>query len=269
MVMPGDDAARMAQPERFWPMLSRWLDPRDVQSVERSAVYTFHSLIARGWRDARLLLAGDACHQTPPFLGQGMCAGIRDAANLSWKLAAVLRGKAAPALLDSYETERRPHVETFIQLAVKLGDIIQTTDPAVAAERDRRFAAGDPALLEVPSPLLGPGAHAEGGWPHGSILPQPRTPDGRLWDEVTAGWFCVIGERALLNAADEETCAIWRRLDARVHAVDVTPDARRLLDLTGAAALILRPDAYVFGTAKDAAGLMSLSRQLPVKLHLA
>ncbi len=91
MLMPGDDPARLTEPAVFWPMMQRWLGPEDAV-LERAAVYTFHSLVQEGWRKGRLLLAGDACHQTPPFLGQGMCAGMRDAANLAWKLAAVLRG---------------------------------------------------------------------------------------------------------------------------------------------------------------------------------
>ena len=95
-----------------------------------------------GWRKDNLLLAGDACHQTPPFLGQGMCAGMRDAANLSWKLAAILKDGAPDALLDTYESERLPHVRTFIDLAVKLGAVLQETVPEAAAARDRRFEAG-------------------------------------------------------------------------------------------------------------------------------
>src|SRR6185369_10328484 len=139
--------------------LARWLGPDDAR-LERSAIYTFHSLVQEGWRKANLLLAGDACHQTPPFLGQGMCAGMRDAANLAWKLAAVLRGGAPESLLDTYESERRPHVEAFIELAVKLGAILQETDPAKAAERDARFASGA-EMFDFPQPPLGSGCRAE------------------------------------------------------------------------------------------------------------
>jgi 3-(3-hydroxy-phenyl)propionate hydroxylase len=90
MQLAGDDPARLIEPDTFWPMMTRWLGPEDAR-LERAAVYTFHSLVQEGWRKGRLLLAGDACHQTPPFLGQGMCAGMRDAANLAWKLAAIVR----------------------------------------------------------------------------------------------------------------------------------------------------------------------------------
>src|SRR6185369_12162511 len=141
MLMPGDDPDRLTEPGIFWPMMQRWLGPQDAV-LERAAVYTFHSLVQEGWRKGRLLLAGDACHQTPPFLGQGMCAGMRDAANLTWKLVALLKDGAPDALLDTYESERLPHVQIFIDLAVKLGAVLQETDPTAAAARDRRFEAG-------------------------------------------------------------------------------------------------------------------------------
>ncbi|WP_248295113.1 fumarylacetoacetate hydrolase family protein [Paraburkholderia sp. UYCP14C] len=91
MVMPGDDATQLASREWLWNKLARWISPADAR-LERSAIYTFHSVVANGWRRGRLLLAGDAAHQTPPFMGQGMAAGIRDASNLAWKLGAVIRG---------------------------------------------------------------------------------------------------------------------------------------------------------------------------------
>ncbi|MBI3197590.1 MAG: bifunctional 3-(3-hydroxy-phenyl)propionate/3-hydroxycinnamic acid hydroxylase [Rhodospirillales bacterium] len=136
MLMPGDDQDRLTEPEIFWPMIARRLGPEDAR-IERAAVYTFHSVVQEGWRKGRLLLAGDSCHQTPPFLGQGMCAGLRDAANLSWKLTAIVKGGADDSLLDTYESERLPHVRAFIELAVKLGAVLQETDPAAAATRDR------------------------------------------------------------------------------------------------------------------------------------
>ena len=91
MVLPGEDGAALARPENWWKIVGRWLQP-DEARVERAVLYTFHSVIAGDWRKGRMLLAGDSCHQTPPFMGQGMCAGIRDAANLAWKLAAVIGG---------------------------------------------------------------------------------------------------------------------------------------------------------------------------------
>jgi 3-(3-hydroxy-phenyl)propionate hydroxylase len=230
MLMPGDDLAKLTEPGIFWPMLARWLGPEDAE-LERSAVYTFHSVVQEGWRRGNLLLAGDACHQTPPFLGQGMCAGMRDAANLAWKLAAVSRDGAPDSLLDTYESERRPHVETFIELAVKLGAILQETDPVKAAERDRRFAAGA-EMFDFPQPQLGLGARADGPPPVGTIFPQPVLPDGRLMDEAIGPRFAIVGDVDLLAA---------RRRDA-VMLSGVGAD---WLAQRGLRAALLRPDRYI------------------------
>jgi 3-(3-hydroxy-phenyl)propionate hydroxylase len=234
MLMPGDDAARITEPDVFWPMMAPWLGPDDAV-VERSAVYTFHSVVQEGWRKGRMLLAGDSCHQTPPFLGQGMCAGMRDAANLAWKLAAVLREGADDSLLDTYESERRPHVTTFIDLAVRLGAIIQATGADAVADRDRRFAAG-PEMFDYPQPQLGPGCRIEAPPPVGTIFPQPRMDDGRLMDEAIGQRFAIVGDVTLLQ--------------------DLRPDAVRLpgvgcewLARHGLNAALLRPDRYIYAVA--------------------
>ena len=101
MLMPGDDATTIAEPANVWSLLARWITPEDGD-LERAALYTFHSVLARGWRRGRLMLAGDSCHQTPPFLGQGMCAGIRDALNLAWKLVSVIESRLRKDLADRW-----------------------------------------------------------------------------------------------------------------------------------------------------------------------
>jgi 3-(3-hydroxy-phenyl)propionate hydroxylase len=230
MLMPGDDPARVTEPTTFWPLIERWLGPEDAR-LERAAVYTFHSVVQEGWRKGNLLLAGDACHQTPPFLGQGMCAGMRDAANLAWKLSAVLHGSAPDSLLDTYESERAPHVRSFIELAVKLGAVLQETDPAAAAARDARFAAGA-EMFDFPQPQLGPGCRADAPPPVGTIFPQPRLPDGRLMDEAIGQRFAIVGETSLLASA-------------RPDAVLLPGIGKDWLTMHGLQAALLRPDRYV------------------------
>lgn len=261
MVMPGDDTRRMGEPERFWPMLSRWVGPQDGV-LERSALYTFHSVVANGWRRGRVLLAGDSCHQTPPFLGQGMCAGIRDAMNLAWKLDRVVNGGASEAILDTYESERRPHVHAFIKLAVEIGGVIQATDPVVAAERDRRFAAGEPEMFEFPQPQLGPGIRDEGAPPVGVVQPQPRLADGRLLDDATGCRFRVLASRAVLDAARDATGEVLQRIGAAVVQADDEPEVAKLLADLDAAALVLRPDGYAFGIARTGTDLARLVARL-------
>ncbi len=124
MLMPQDDPATITQSAQIYALLKPWdIDPA-CSRIERAVVYTFHSSLATRWRRDRLLLAGDAAHQMPPFLGQGMCSGLRDAANLAWKLVSVTTGAAPDRLLDTYETERAEHVRAFIELAVELGSLI-------------------------------------------------------------------------------------------------------------------------------------------------
>lgn len=263
MVLPGDDREALVQPENLWKLVAPWVRP-DQARLERAAIYTFHSVIADGWRQGRLLLAGDACHQTPPFLGQGMCAGIRDAANLAWKLDAVLAGRASEALLDTYESERKPHVRALIELAVRLGGLIQTTDPAAAAERDARFASGEPEVFELPPQLLGAGAFdALQQDLAGRPFPQPRLADGRLLDELLGGRSAVIGQRELLAAAAPGTAERWARSQALVID-EPDPPLADWLRSHQAGAVILRPDRYIVGVARTGSELDRISQYLPV-----
>ena len=115
------------------------IDP-DLITIQRSAIYTFHATIAERWQQGRVFLLGDAAHQMPPFLGQGACAGFRDAINLAWKLQFVLQGRAPASVLATYEMERRPHVRAIIQRVITFGSIIQTTNWMQAWVRDRVLA---------------------------------------------------------------------------------------------------------------------------------
>jgi 3-(3-hydroxy-phenyl)propionate hydroxylase len=229
MLMPGDDPDTIERPESMWRLLAPWIRPGDAR-IERSAVYTFHSLIAKRWRDRRLFIAGDAAHQTPPFLGQGMCSGIRDAANLAWKLGREVKGPSSASLLDTYQSEREEHVRVFIDTAVRLGNIIQTTDPKIAVERDRRFREGGKEEMVNLSPPLGPGFHLG----KSEIFPQPVLPDGRRLDAAIAGY-----RFALLSP--------WK-IEADVAVVPYPGDE----------AILLRPDRYVYGVARSKSELSPL-----------
>lgn len=261
MLMPGDDPAELVKPERIWPLVARWLRP-DQASIERAVIYTFHSVIASQWRLGPLLLAGDAAHQTPPFLGQGLCAGIRDAANLAWKLDAALRGRADATLLDSYGPERAPHVHAFIDLAVKLGAIIQTTDAAEARARDARFAEGAPETFNFPAPLLGAGVWRGSGAPVAQIFPQPRLDDGRLLDDAIGDNWALIAEPRLLATLPEPVAA-WCRWQGATLLPATHASLHAWLETQGCAAVLLRPDRYVAGVAHDGAALAQLVQSLP------
>ncbi|MEO7243075.1 MAG: bifunctional 3-(3-hydroxy-phenyl)propionate/3-hydroxycinnamic acid hydroxylase [Variovorax sp.] len=255
MLMPGDDAATIMRPESVWPLLSRWLEPAEAE-LERPALYTFHAVVAKGWRKRRSLIAGDAAHQTPPFMGQGMCAGIRDAANLGWKLADVVRGAAPERLLDSYESERAPHAREFIETAVRLGAVIQATDAEAVRLRDEQMAS-NPQIFATPQPPLGSGAHVDDEL-GGRVARQPRLADGTLLDER-------IGYgHGVLAAPDWTTAAATALALSHPEVVVVSADsalAQAWLQEAGARAIWLRPDRYVGGAASDARALFELAQR--------
>jgi 3-(3-hydroxy-phenyl)propionate hydroxylase len=131
MLQPGETREQMESPDTVRRLLLRWADADQIE-IERTAVYRFHARVATRFSKGRCFLAGDAAHITPPFAGQGLVAGLRDAANLSWKLAWVLRGQAAPAILETYDQERRPHAKSMIALARLLGRLVMPSNRATA-----------------------------------------------------------------------------------------------------------------------------------------
>ena len=152
MLLPGEQAADFEE-RRAWELLAPWFTPADGELL-RHAVYEFRSMVAERIRDGQAMIVGDAAHLTPPFLGQGLCSGLRDAANLAWKLDLVLRGLAGEALLDTVELERQPQNEWIITLAVELGRVVCELDPEAQPSATPRCEP------RVPPPALAPLAAA-------------------------------------------------------------------------------------------------------------
>ncbi len=241
MLLPGDDSHRVTQPETVWRLLSPWIKPAQGR-LERAATYTFHSLIARRWQVGRLLIAGDAAHQTPPFLGQGLCAGVRDVVNLAWKLDRAIRHPdSARGLIETYGPERIPHAREFVALAVDVGKVIQELDPDLAAARDGRLKAQG-LQFAFPEPLLGCGVHRPGHLASGKIFMQPMLADGRWLDELATGRVAIVlrdAERLppLPDGLDDSNCLVVTNADQAAQA---------WMAEQGAVGVILRPDGYVF-----------------------
>ena len=254
MAVPDDaDSAIVSSPPEVWKRLARWITPDDAE-IERTAVYTFHSLVATRWRQGRLLIAGDAAHQTPPFMGQGMCTGIRDAANLGWKLALACRGIGGERLLDSYQSERLPHATEYIRTAVRLGGLINTAGTETAL-RAAMPDAGGGAKMESIQPPLGPGL---GEGPHrGRLFGQPKLADGTPMDRTVGHVFVLVCSHDLAaEIALPEGVALVTTQNA--------PDVAAHLARFGTRAALLRPDRFVLGTAGTAQATADLlSRLLP------
>jgi 3-(3-hydroxy-phenyl)propionate hydroxylase len=218
-------------------MLARMVPHPDRVDVIRRRVYTHHSRIAGAFRSGRMLLAGDAAHLMPVWQGQGYNSGIRDAANLGWKLAAVVSGRADDRLLDTYDVERRKHARAMIDLSTMVGRVISPTDRRVAAARDLivRSASIVPSLkryvLEMrfkPMPRYEQGAVVHSipqeprhrGSPVGTLFIQPRvdtrTQHDVLLDDVLGPWLAVLcwnnNPRKILG---DDAFASWKALGAR------------------------------------------------------
>ncbi len=262
MVMPGETEAELAQPEVFLELTRPWLHGVDVASltVLRQAIYTFRSLVADRWRRGRLFLLGDAAHQTPPFIGQGMCAGIRDAANVTWKLGLVLTGRAGDSLLDTYEAERWPHVRQVIQLAVQTGRVMMGGGAWTSALRDRLLPVLDQVgwlkdglIRQSFAPLpQGPLVRGAGA---GILVPQlearaPEGSTGRIDDLLGTGFGVVTAgsePRPTPGASDR---VFWAALDTRFL---VAGDAlTNWLARHGARAALIRPDRVILTMASRA-----------------
>ena len=248
MLLPGERPEEVTQRAFVDKLLHDWIKPEAFE-VARDAVYTFHGLLATKWRVGRVLIAGDAAHQMPPFLGQGMCSGLRDGANLAWKLDLVINGSAPESLLDTYERERRPHVRTIVESAIKFGQLVCELDPARAKARDQSLSSKDHSSQDclsfnLPklerSPLV-----LENG---GALFVQP-TIDGKRLDDIVGPRFLVL-VRHVSQLGDS---AAWSKAQGALVATtdELHSDALlKWLDRYGHDVVIVRPDRYVLGAGK-------------------
>ncbi len=269
MLLPGEDTDVVTSPDNVRALLRPFVDP-DAVTVVRSAVYTFHARTADRWRVGRVLLAGDAAHCMPPFAGQGMGAGVRDAAALAWRLDEVLTGISGGGLLDQYERERRPHVEATTRLALLISRIVQTTHPAGSAVLrwslrlvsgvpvvGRRFTHSDlrprPAGRMLPNPrvrtLTGQVVHLDTLLPAGWVLLAAGSDPYAGLDLRTTAWLAARGATAL------SVVPPGRLRTAAGVPGDVVEDLDgTLLRLLGRArrrprVTVVRPDRFVLTTA--------------------
>jgi len=270
-LLPGEDPRQVVTDEAVWRLLSRWLAP-DEATLWRQASYRFHALVAREWRRGRVFLAGDAAHQQPPFIGQGMCQGLRDAANLSWKLVSVLGGQSSDRLLDTYGEERGLHVRQLTTRLKQIGAIICERDEAAARRRDTALLAEAGGVVKTTTrqdiiPPLAAGLLAAEGVPaRGTLFPQPwlNGTGGRVRMDTRYG----TGWRLVLDAAKAPPML---EVPARFKIARIGPEEgdgilRGWFDRHGVWAAIVRPDHYVYGTAADADVLAGHLKELTHRL---
>lgn len=281
----GETREEMLDPSRIEALIEPWT-PRGTFEVIRSAVYQFHAATAETWRVGRVLLAGDAAHQTPPFLGQGMNAGMRDVINLSWKLPLVVRGRAKASLLDTYAAERQPHAEDLVEWAVVFGRLMEHLADVEAAERAGRPPPPEPAGhraagygqgREAP-PLRGGVLLLDQVSDEGStgyLFSQPIVEDEsgatfRLDERLGRDFSLVLREGAAAEL-DAETRARLDQIGVEVVRLDGLEARQGRFDrlFEHAEAAIVRPDRYVFGHTTDDLSVAGLVAALESKLALA
>ncbi len=285
MLLEDEQPSDFEDPDRVWSLLEPWYG-REDGPLTRCAVYEFRSMLANQMRKGNVLVIGDAAHLTPPVLGQGLCSGLRDAANLAWKLDLVLRDMAGEGLLDSIDAERQPQNEAVIALAVELGRVLCQLDPQAAAERDAALRQADPPRPPELPPLTA-------GALHRPVLSGDADPlagklsvqgvvsragrEGRFDDLAGTGFQLIVADGDPLGQLSSEHRALIDALDMRIASLDAdAPDGVRDLDgrLTawlsehGAYAVLVRPDFYVFGSASSAEQLPALLDALRSQLHL-
>lgn len=287
MRLPHETKEEMLNVEKVHSLLGDWIKPEQGELV-RHALYTFRSLVAEQWRKNRILLAGDAAHVMPPFMGQGMCAGLRDVWNLIWKLDSVLRGEAEESLLDTYEKERKPHVTDVIKLSMFLGNIICIPDQEKAAQRDALF-------LSENRPQMQPFPHLTGGFiaqneegqplpcagllsPHGTVRYQRRT--ARLDRFTDSGKFKLIinndfaaqclddNIREMLTLLDIQTVVVADKCFAKDNEyADTQGQILSFMNTHNVKALLVRPDHYLFAAAGNKTQLDDMLEQLARQLE--
>ena len=241
------------------PLIAPWVGRVDDDQLEviRVAEYTFRAKIADHWRRGNTFLLGDAAHLTPPFVGQGMCAGVRDAMNLAWKLAGVVTGTLRPEVLDTYEQERKPHARKMIGLALmvgramtaggQIGDLARRTIVPrlhlLPGLRERVIDSKTPPLHHsalVHRSYL-PGELA------GTLCPNAVLPDGRRFDDEPGIGFTVVVDRPLRPV--ERSLAESR--GATVHVAEPGGELARWLRRGRAHAAVVRPDYTVLSAGRD------------------
>lgn len=258
-LLPGEDADDFRSMAALRPLIAPWTSGVDEGTLKiiRVAEYTFRAKVAESWRRGNTFLLGDAAHLTPPFIGQGMCAGLRDAMNLSWKLAGVIDGTLEPAVLDTYEQERKPHIRELIGLALTIGRAMtaggrfgdamrRTVVPRmnlIPGLRTKVMDSTTPSLHR--SALVHPscGRHQLAG----ALCPNTPIPGGGRLDRLLGTGFAVVSTEPL---SPEDQRVVHSR-GAVSHVAAPGSELANWLRDGRAKAAIVRPDRTVMRASRD------------------
>ena len=287
MLLPGESVEEMTTETKAWELLANWGVTPENAELERSAVYRFQARWAKEWNKGRCVIGGDAAHLMPPFAGEGMCAGVRDAVAMAWRLNGILEGKYGPEVLDSYTSERVEHAKHYINFSQELGQIICIHDEEEGAKRDAMMMEDLKARGGTPVPTdlchLGKGAWCDESAHAGELsvqgIVEANGKRDRFDQAVGQGWILFGYETDPAAALTEAQRAQLEQIEGFTvelcgpgggcEVVDVEGTFKAWLDDIDAKYVLIRPDFYVALTANSAETLQSRFDKVMAELHLA
>ena len=227
--------------ERYiWNFLKPWLKKSEA-IIERKTIYTFESAIARKWRKGRVFIAGDAAHLMPPFMGQGMCAGIRDASNLAWKIANCLRNKFNETLLNTYQSERSLNVKEYIETTMRMGEFVNAVESIQITDNIRSDNKGIKSMQSI-KPKLGKGLGNLKDKNRGKTFPQFKLKNNKTLDNN----FSKKGMIVLSSDVNPKTSKYYSILKAKNFS-----NVSRYLKNIKSKAILVRPDRFILASARS------------------
>lgn len=278
-LLPGETREQLLDPDTIDVLLAPWIGA-DRYSLRRKAVYQFHAATAATMQVGRVLLAGDSAHQTPPFLGQGLNSGFRDAASLGWRLPRILSGLCGEELLTEYTTERLQHSRDLVDRAVGVGQLMETLAAREAGLPDphgdaagRAAPSGDGLVPPLCAGLLLEEQLGEGS-PVGRLIRQPTVSKegaGALrFDSLLGNGFALVGRTQSDLELGPAGAELAVRLGVRRVSVEglevVEGEADRLFE--DHPAVLVRPDRYIYGAVDEKVDADALLSSLAERIAL-
>ena len=266
--MPGEDSNELEKDENVWKLLKPWIN-KDNAELERAQVYSFHACIAETWRKGNVLIAGDAAHQMPPFMGAGMGTGIRDVTNISWKLDLLLKNKANERILDTYQEERHSHAKWTIAQTVTIGQVIEGFCAAAEGkEYEPKGPSYDVNFPHIPAGIYSDPADMITGVP----IPQPiliKDNKKEMLDKMINENFAILAQESNLDLT-EKAKTIVDLLGIKLITMDSYEDSEERLKTVFEKykAVLIRPDKYTYGGVEDISSLSDMIESLEKEFYL-
>ena len=239
-IQDNEDEEEILSDEYIWNFLKPWLNPKDAY-LERKAIYIFQSAIARKWRKGRIFIAGDAAHLMPPFMGQGMCAGIRDVSNLAWKISWCIKNNHNEKFLDTYQSERFSNAKEYIETTMRMGEFVNAVGSENITDNISSGPNGTKSMQSI-KPKLGLGLGSNKDKNRGKIFPQLIMKNGKALDEK-------FSMSPLLLTSSKLSKKISLNKIQSITDKDIK-GLNNLLKSYNAKAIIVRPDRFILKTCK-------------------